>query len=71
MSNCVTMWVFFYADIKYPSLLPIQSASKSPTQKYSEMFSLEKRKVHGAIIAAFQYLKVTYKQEGDHLLTQF
>jgi len=33
-------------------------------------FLLEKRKLQGDLMAAFQYLKGAYEQEGDQLFTQ-
>jgi len=34
------------------------------------LFSLEKRSLHGLLIAAFQYPKGAYKKAGDGLLTR-
>ena len=34
------------------------------------MFSLEKRKLRGDLIAAFQYLKGAYKKAGERLFTR-
>ena len=34
------------------------------------LFSLEKRKLQGDLIVAFQYLKGVYKQEGKQLFTR-
>ena len=34
------------------------------------MFSLEKRRLWGDLIVPFQYLKGTYKQEGERLFTR-
>ena len=34
------------------------------------LFSLEKRRIRGDLIVAFQYLKGAYKQEGEHLFTR-
>jgi len=34
------------------------------------LFRLEKRRLQGDLIVAFQYLKGAYKQEGVHLFTR-
>ena len=34
------------------------------------LFSLEKRRLQGDLIVAFQYLKGAYKQEGEQLFTR-
>ena len=35
-----------------------------------DLFSLEKRRLQGDLIVAFQYLKGAYKQEGERLFTR-
>ena len=34
------------------------------------MFSLEKRRLQGDLIAAFRYLKVAYRKDGDNLFSK-
>ena len=34
------------------------------------LFILEKRRLQGDLIAAFQYLKESYRKEGDRLFSQ-
>jgi len=35
-----------------------------------ELFNLEKRRLQGDLIAAFQYLKGAYRKDGDNLFAR-
>ena len=45
----------------------LEPLSYKETLKERVSFSLEKRRLWGELIVAFQYLKGAYKQEGDQL----
>ena len=48
----------------------LEHLSYEETFRELGLFSLEKRRLWGDLIVAFQYLKGAYKQEGDRLFTR-
>jgi len=50
--------------------LPSSPSSSSFQLRELGLFSLEKRRLWGELIVAFQYLKGAYKHEGERLFTR-
>ena len=48
----------------------LEHLSYEETLRELRLFSLEKRKLRGNLIVAFQYLKGAYKPEGEQLFTR-
>lgn len=50
-------------------ILPCEFLSYEDRPQEMRLFSLQKRRLRGNLIVAFQYVKGAYKKEGDGLLT--
>ena len=53
-----------------PLLRSGETFSYEEKQRELRLFSLEKRRLQGNLVAAFQYLKGAYKKDGDKLFSR-